>query len=174
MPDLFPVQIADLTAWGFANPETMPWGGAQRVGVHQLPAGVRIIDSLGPDDSDITWKGMFLTEAPGDPDAVEAARYIDYLRKLGGAVTLTWDVFQYKVIIEHFKASYEFPTRVSFEILCKVVEDQTQPVTSFDSGNVDNMVSDDYSNIISLAVQLNMKVPTGLPSSFSLTIGASG
>src|SRR5260221_491868 len=122
--ELFPVQLADLTAWGFAIPDALNFGGAQRLGVHQLPAGGRIIDSMGTDDSDITWKGMFLKRGAGDPDPVEAARYIDYLRKQGAPVDLSWDAFQYRVLIEQYKPSYEFPTRVTFDIVMKVVEDQ--------------------------------------------------
>src|SRR6185312_11704495 len=120
---LFPVQIADLTAWGFAIPERLNFGGAQRLGVHQLPAGVRIIDSLGPDDDDIHWAGMFLQDGES-PDPVQAAQHLDFLRKQGAPVQLSWDVFSYLVVIENFKANYEYISRVTFEMTCKVVQDQ--------------------------------------------------
>lgn len=169
---LFPVRIADLTAWGFAVPTELPWGGAQRLGIHQLPAGRRVIDSMGPDDHDITWKGSFIQRGQGDPDPVETARYIDYLRKQGAPVTLQWDVFEYLVLIEQFKPSYEYQTRVPFEMVLKVVEDKTAPVTSFSGPGVDEMVDDDFSNVLSLAPSLNMTVPAGLPGPFSNTVGA--
>lgn len=170
---LFPVRIADLTAWGFAVPTELPWGGAQRLGVHQLPAGRRVIDSLGPDDHDISWKGAFIQRGEGDPDPVEAARYVDYLRKQGAPVTLQWDVFEYLVIVEQFKPSYEYQTRVPFEMVLKVVEDKTAPVTSFSSPSVDEMVDDDFTNVLALAPALNMTVPAGLPGPFSNTVGAA-
>ncbi len=172
-PQLFPVQLADLTAWGFAVPDALNFGGAQRVGVHQLPNGVRVIDSMGPDDSDISWKGMFLKRSPGEPNPVDAARYVDFLRKQGAPVTLSWDVFEFQVIVEHFKSLYEFPTRVAFEIVCKVVEDRTQPVQSFTGPGVDALVQDDFANILSLVPLLNMAVAAGLPGPFSSSSGSA-
>ena len=36
----------------FATPETLPGGGKQRLHVHKLPGGDRVIDAMGPDDDD--------------------------------------------------------------------------------------------------------------------------
>jgi len=172
MPELFPVQIADLTAWGFANPERLNIGGAQRLGVHQLPAGVRILDSMGADDADIKWSGMFFQRG-SDPDPVEAARYLDYLRKQGAPVQLSWDVFMYEGIIESFSAEYEFITRLPFSISFKVLQDLTAPVTTFDSGDVDDLVDTDWANSLSILGELNMTVGAGLPGPFSNVVGAA-
>lgn len=169
---LFPVQLANFTAWGFAVPESLNWGGAQRLGVHQLPNGVRVIDSMGPDDSDINWKGMFLKRSPGEPNPVDAARYIDFLRKQGSPTKITWDAFDFDVVVEQFKPSYEFPTRVSFDIVLKVIQDNTAPGQNFAAPQIDDLMRDDFSNILGLVSFLNMAVAAGLPGSFSSSASA--
>ena len=126
MPQLFPVTIGQFTAQGFSVPEKLTFGGMQRLGVHQLPGGVRIIDAMGADDGDIEWKGMLLA---GDvPDPVAAAEQIDQMRKQGAPVMLSWDTFQFLVVIDDFRADYEFTSRIPFEIKFKVVQDMTLPV----------------------------------------------
>jgi hypothetical protein len=148
-------------------PDKMPWGGAQRIGVHQLPGGVRIVDAMGPDDLDITWSGMFF-----GPGATEKGRYLDYLRKRGGPVTLSWDAFQYTVIVERFEGDFERFYQVPYKVSCKVIEDLTQPVGIAMQNSVDDLVRADMTNVLSVAQALGMTVTGALPGPFSTTLGA--
>jgi hypothetical protein len=171
MNSLFPVEIADLVAFGFAAPQRLNFGGAQRLGVHQLPGGVRKLDAMGPDDDDIHWQGWFYAEEVGD--AVAAAQRLDRARRAGQPVILAWDSFEFTIVIEHFKGDYEFPTRVGFELACKVLQDNTAPQTSAAGSDLGSLVGDDLGNVLSAAQGLGMIVPGSLPSIFSSSLGAA-
>ncbi len=104
----------------FELPERVRWGGQQRLTVHSLPGGVRVIDSLGRDDSDIVWSGVF----SGD-DAAVRARALDLMRAGGGSWPLTWEWFFYTVVIARFDADYARSNWVPYRVTCKVVRDET-------------------------------------------------
>ena len=59
----------------FELPGWVRFGGAQRLAVHQMPGGARVIDMLGRDDAEICWSGVF-----SGSDAPERARLIDLMR----------------------------------------------------------------------------------------------
>jgi hypothetical protein len=88
--------------------------------VHNLPGGVRVIDSLGRDDSDIVWSGVF----SGD-DAAVRARALDLMRAEGGSWSLTWEWFFYTVVIARFDADYTRSNWIPYRVTCKVVRDET-------------------------------------------------
>jgi hypothetical protein len=117
---LGPVQFA-----GTEIPERIGFGGQQRIAVHDLPGGQRIIDALGPLPTDIAWTGIF-----SGPDATLRARMLDTLRAQGTALTLTWDVFFYSVIIRTFEASYRNTAWVPYRIEVAVVQDNAQVLTA--------------------------------------------
>ena len=43
----------------FELPANIGFGGEQRLAVHCLPGGARVIDVLGRDDAEITFSGIF-------------------------------------------------------------------------------------------------------------------
>ena len=148
-------------------PDKIAWGGSQRLGIHQLPAGIRIIDAMGADDSDLAWSGMFF-----GPGALDKARYLDYLRKQGAPVSLSWDAFQYLVVVEHFEGEFERYYQIPYKITCKVLQDLTQPGSAPPQNSVDDLVTADMANILSVAQALGMTVTGSLPGPFSTTLGA--
>jgi hypothetical protein len=85
----------------FEVPAAINIGGAQRLAIHRLLGGTRVIDTLGRDDTDISFSGTF-----SGPDATLRARLIDEMRVSGLSLPLTWDVFFYSVIIRKFEADY--------------------------------------------------------------------
>src|SRR5690242_17085448 len=79
---LGPVAFSD-----FEVPERIRFGGAQRLTVHKLPGGARVIDALGPDDTELGWSGIF-----AGPDATERALLLDQLRVRGAVLPLkSWN-----------------------------------------------------------------------------------
>jgi len=104
----------------FELPERVRWGGEQRLTVHNLSGGVRVIDSLGRDDSDIVWSGVF----SGD-DAAARARALDLMRAEGRSWSLTWEWFFYTVVIARFEADYTRSNWIPYRVTCKVVRDET-------------------------------------------------
>jgi hypothetical protein len=104
----------------FELPERVRFGGRQRMAVHRLPGGVRVVDSLGRDDADIVWSGVF-----SGGDAALRAGALDLLRAEGGAWPLTWDWFFYTVVIARFDADYTRSNWIPYRITCTVVRDET-------------------------------------------------
>jgi hypothetical protein len=105
---------------GFELPGRIDFGGAQRMAVHQLPGGARVIDAMGRDDAPITWSGAFF-----GPEAADRARLLDLLRANGAPLSLAWDAFAYLVVIAQFAACYERPNWVPYRIACTVLTDQS-------------------------------------------------
>ena len=115
------LQLGAVTFQDFEIPARIRFGGAQRLAVHVLPGGARVIDAMGRDDADIAWSGMF-----SGGDAADRARAIDLMRAQGGVWTLAWDEFCYLVVIGRFDAAYEHSNWVPYQISCKVVQDLAQ------------------------------------------------
>src|SRR3954454_21792481 len=59
-------------------PERISIGGRQRLALHELPGGGRVIDVIGPDEAPIRWSGTF-----SDTDAADRVRVVEQLRRAG-------------------------------------------------------------------------------------------
>jgi hypothetical protein len=103
----------------FEVPCGINFGGKQRLAVHRLPGGVRVIDALGRDDADICFSGIFC----GD-NATLRARLLDEMRASGALLPLTWDVFFYTVVIAQFQANYSTSNWIPYRIICTVLRDE--------------------------------------------------
>lgn len=103
----------------FELPANISFGGEQRLAVHKLLGGARVIDTLGRDDSEIAFCGIF----SGD-DATLRARALDALRAQGMKLPLTWDVFFYTVVIRSFEADYRSGWWIPYRIACTVLRDE--------------------------------------------------
>jgi hypothetical protein len=103
----------------FEIPCGVNFGGRQRLAVHRLPTGSRVIDTLGRDDAEIYFSGIFTGS-----EATLRARAIDVLRVAGMALPLTWDVFFYTVLISEFCADYRSGSWIPYFIRCTVLQDE--------------------------------------------------
>jgi hypothetical protein len=104
----------------FEMPDRVGWGGAQRLSVHRLASGLRVIDALGRDDADIVWNGVFTGE-----DAPQRARALDLMRTGGAVWPLTWNWYNYSVVVASFRAEYLRPNWIPYRISCKVLRDES-------------------------------------------------
>jgi hypothetical protein len=109
----------------FEVPTGVRFGGRQLLAIHQLTDGRRIIDSIGPDESEISFSGAF-----SGADAAFRARTLNSLRTAGNELALTWDVFFYTVILREFEADYENPVWIPYRVACTVVRDESLTITS--------------------------------------------
>lgn len=113
----------------FEIPAGINFGGRQRLALHHLPGGFRIINALGRDDAQISFSGIFTGS-----DATLRARSLDELRVAGIALPLTWDVLFYTVLIAEFRADYCNGWWIPYRIVCTVLQDEAsallQPVVS--------------------------------------------
>jgi hypothetical protein len=103
----------------FEVPCGINFGGKQRLAVHRLPGGARVIDALGRDDADICFAGIFCGN-----DATFRARLLDEMRALGTPLPLTWDVFFYTVFVSQFQADYATSNWIPYKITCTVLRDE--------------------------------------------------
>lgn len=114
-----PLLLGPVAFQGFELPERLSFGGAQRLAVHRLPGGMRVVDTLGRDDADLVWSGVF-----SGPDAGDRVRLLDAMRAAGEPVPLIWDAFCYTVIIARLDADYRSPWWIPYRIACTVVQDE--------------------------------------------------
>lgn len=103
----------------FEVPSGINFGGRQRLAVHRLSGGSRVIDILGRDDTQISFSGIF-----SGSNATLRARSLDELRVAGIVLPLTWDVFFYSVLIAEFQADYRSGQWIPYHIVCTVLQDE--------------------------------------------------
>lgn len=138
---------------GFELPDRIGWGGAQRLAVHRLPGGIRVIDSLGRDDADITWSGIFT-----GPDAALRARLLDLLRADGGLLPLAWSSFVYTAAIARFDAEYAAENWIPYRITCTVLRDEAEALVDAALSLGESLLSD-LADAAGLDGDLNLALP---------------
>jgi hypothetical protein len=148
-------------------PEKIPGGGSQSLITHKLIGGVRVVDAMGRDDRDIEWSGWFL-----GADAVTRAHSLDAFRVAGTELTLSYDEFNYDVIVKEFEFVYERFYKVSYRIVCLVVADNTIAPTTSGSNSADDAVTDDMSSVQTLSDSIADPVLSVLIDTLSTAVGA--
>ncbi len=110
------VLLGSVLLDGFEVSESIRFGGAQALAVHKLPGGTRVIDTMGQDDSVISWRGIL-----SGGDASDRARRLDAMRAAGAVVPLTWDVFSATVIVSDLKLEFCNSWWVPYQLSCTVL-----------------------------------------------------
>ena len=126
----------------FEVPAGIVFGGGQRLAVHRLVGGGRVIDTLGRDDGEIAFSGIF-----SGSDATLRARLVDELRAAGAILPLTWDVFFYSVVIARFEANYENAAWIPYRLTCTVLRDEASTVIQTALSLATDLLSDIASGI---------------------------
>lgn len=138
-------------------PEAMPFGGDQRLVVHRLVGGARVVDAMGREDRNLDWSGIFL-----GPQALDRALFVDGMRVNGAPLALTWSEFRYTVAIARFDAVFARSYRIPYQISCLVVQDNTRPITSLAPVSHTDVVYSDNATAQALGQQINDPKTTGL------------
>jgi hypothetical protein len=124
----------------------MPFGGRQAMAIHKLPGGQRVIDTLGPDESDFSWSGEFF----GD-DAYGRALILNGMRRSGQPVPLIFGGQFYLVVISEFTPKLvRFPVYVRYSITVVVAENPMAGVLDAVVSGIDAMVSGDLATAVTL------------------------
>jgi hypothetical protein len=121
----------------FELPANITFGGEQRLAVHRLAGGGRVIDTLGRDDAEITFSGIF-----SGPDATLRARTLDGLRAGGTPLPLTWDIFFYTVVIRCFEADYRTGWWIPYHLACTVLRDEAGALIEAAASSATSVVAD--------------------------------
>lgn len=111
----------------FEVPASVRFGGRQRLAIHSLPAGGRVVDALGADEGDLSWSGAF-----SGPDANLRAQTLDELRRAGMPLLCAWADWAYQVIIANFEAQSASPWWVPYRLRLLVLYDISRPPLLFD------------------------------------------
>lgn len=148
-------------------PAEIAIGGSQRLSVHELVGGVRVVDAMGRSDSALEWSGYFLGQG-----AIDRARFLDTMRAGGVPQSLKWAAFSYLVIVREFKASYQKTYQIPYRIVCEVVQDLTQPVTSSGLPPVDQAITDDSTASTTLGGLIGDSTLTTVMGSLNTAIAA--
>jgi hypothetical protein len=124
----------------FEVPEAIQFGGRQKLAVHELIGGARVVDAMGRSDMPLQWSGLFQGKT-----ALERARYLDYLRISGKPCKLTWSELSFTVVVEEFTADFQRAYQIPYRIICLVVKDEAQPVTVIANPGIDELIAADIS-----------------------------
>jgi hypothetical protein len=129
--------LGSMALDGFEVPAGVRFGGGQRLAVHKLIGGARVIDAMGRDDAALAWCGIF-----SGSDAGDRARMLDTMRAAGNTLTLAWDAFCYTVVISSLDMDYRNPWWIEYRISCTVQADLAQGVDGFTPALADSVLSD--------------------------------
>jgi hypothetical protein len=107
----------------FEVPPEIAAGGEQALFTHKYPGGARTVDTMGPDDDPIAWRGYF-----EGTNALPRAQQIDIMRRQGQAVVLTWSAYQYLVVVKTFRWRFLRYYHIAYELALEVIQDLTNPI----------------------------------------------
>ncbi|MGN6536407.1 MAG: hypothetical protein ACTHKQ_11850 [Mesorhizobium sp.] len=131
------VVIGGIVLQDWEIPEHINFGGAQKLVVHKLIGGTRVVDAMGPDSSDVTWSGRFR-----GPDAMGRAQALDAMRAAGAQVPLFYLSTFLDVVVTTFHAEPERLYEIPYTITCTVVADPANDLLGAIVPGLDVIVSD--------------------------------
>ena len=152
---------------GLEIPESLPFGGSQRLAVHDLVGGTRVIDSMGAFTGPIEWSGWLLGET-----AMDRARALDDLRQQGNDLLLKWHEIAYQVVIREFRADFQRFYKIPYHITCEVVSDLSKFAGNDDDQSIDGQMTEDAATATELSDSVGDSTLSGLMDSVNSAIGA--
>lgn len=111
------MQIGSIQLNDFEVPASITFGGLHRFAVHKSANGSRIIDTLGPDDNDIRFRGIFSGQS-----AESRARTLNDLRLNGTPVWLSWGSFRYRVLLKSVQLDYRTRSWILYQASCLILD----------------------------------------------------
>lgn len=131
----------------FSTPEHPPFGGGQNMVVHKLPGGQRVIDTLGPDDADYTFHGIFW-----GPYALANADALDAMRSSGAVTTLSWGGRSWQVIVRDVSIECcRYPTYYKYSVTVVVASSALFGALGFIIPTVDALILSDMNSAVAIA-----------------------
>jgi hypothetical protein len=134
-------------------PAKVNFGGEQKLAVHKLLGGARVVDAMGPDDCDMSWHGRFQGE-----NATGRARALDALRVSGAQVPLVFGAFFYLVVVSRVECEYERSYQIPYSVTCTVVQSALGGFAAFPV-SLDTLVSADMAIVGTLTGAFSAGVP---------------
>ena len=138
--------LGGITFDDWSTPSEMPFGGKQSLKVHKLAGGSRVIDILGPDEMDISFKGMLWS-----PTANASAAALNSMRIAGQPVPLTFGGNYYQVIVEKCDLKiHRYPQWYEYDITCVVSSNPMAGNQVPSTSTFANLVNSDLATMLSM------------------------
>ena len=150
-------------------PQTINFGGDQRMTVHERVGGSRVVDVMGATQDNIEWSGHFVGS-----QGVARAKYLDGLRKGGKKWILSWGQFRFEVVIKSFKCDFHQFYRLTYKISFEVVQDLTTPILSKPLPSVDQLIGDDFGALGLLAGGLDDATLSSMLITANIALATAG
>ena len=154
------LMLGSVSFQDFEVPEKIEFGGVQRVIVHDLIGGGRVVDALGGQPQEISFTGILSGNT-----ASQRAQALDAICNSGNTITLAWPSFYYQVIINNFIVNYEKSSWMPFKINCTVVEDIVANQST--KTPILNLILNDIGVAARLATQAVLVTPQFLPTTIA-------
>ncbi|MEW1780579.1 hypothetical protein AB0305_00120 [Arthrobacter sp. NPDC080086] len=127
-------------------PETISFGGTQKLAMHDLVGGTRVIDSMGAFCAPVEWSGWLL-----GTEALARARELDDLRVSGKELVLQWSEICYIVVIREFRADFQRTYKIPYKISCEVSSDMSKYTMPDEGTGIDGLVKSDAAAMTDMA-----------------------
>ncbi len=146
------VIIDEITLANFEVPERIALPGRQKVVIHQMIGGKRVLDVLGVEYDALTWSGII-----NGPDASSRVQLFEAKRDAGKVVTLTCDDFSFDGVITSFAPVYEYEFRRPYSIEIAVLKRNDTPVkVDALTGALTGLVNSDVGSALGLTDTINI------------------
>jgi hypothetical protein len=145
-----------FSSWGV--PEHISGGGRQRLAVHRLIGGARVIDAMGWDAGQIQFSGR-LRGAGADVEI----RLLETLARSGVPAIFSYWTHRYQVLVASLTWQFERYYEITYKIVLEVLSDLTQD--AFDSivDTLDDVFNADLS-LLASAINSSVVLPVSLSS----------
>lgn len=148
--------VGDVEFTGLEVPESVSIGAKQKLVVHKLVGGKRVVDVLGLDYKNIQWSGWITGATAGD-----RVTELETLRDAGQPLNFNMDGYYFSVLIEDFDARFEHVYRRYYSIDLLVVSRLDAPITENAlAGTLDALINSDVGESLGLASIINSDAVT--------------
>jgi len=139
-----PVILGTVSLTGMEVPDMMRVGGQQRLAIHNLPGGEKLIDVVGNDDARLELSGRFVGSS-----ALERAQAVEAIRNQGRPVIFSVAGLSWRVFV--FDYAYDYSAKGAVIGYRLTLERQEKPGNRgiATSKSLSGLVGDDIGNAIS-------------------------
>ena len=110
------VSLATITLQAFEVPSAISFGSQQRMAVHDMPGGGRVIDVLGGSSNEIAFEGIL-----SGSTAEERAYLLEALCVSGVTVPLVWGQHYFMVVVAQADFDYQKSWWIPYRLRCVVI-----------------------------------------------------
>ena len=134
---------------GFETPHELgPFGGEQKIAVHEFPGGIRTIQTLGAFPSPLHWKGILMGASVNGQSPMQRASSMDLLRRHGNQVQVRFgNLYSWTGIVTKFDAIIEHQNRINYECVIEPVSDDAVALSQASPVDNNSLFSQFFSQI---------------------------